>query len=130
MLYCTILYYTILYYTLYAMLHYTIRHYTILYYLATGRWAGRGVRRGKTSRAPSSGESRLTLGNFASQNFGIFLRSFCKSFAENCGDLRRLSFFHNKMIQSIAENCGDEESAQKLRRKMSKSWLVKFPNMR
>ena len=69
------------------------------------------------------------LGNFASQNFGIFLRSFCRSIAENCGDLRRLSFFPHKMAQRIAENCGDEESAQKLRRKISKSWLAKFPTI-
>ena len=55
------------------------------------------------------------------------LRAFCGSFAENCGELRRLSFPNVKWPTRIAEICGDDESAQKLRRQISKSWLVKFP---
>ena len=60
------------------------------------------------------------LGNFASQYFDIRLRNFC-------GSLRRLSFSTIKRPTSIAEICGDDESAQKLRREIYKSWLVKFP---
>ena len=40
--------------------------------------------------------------------------------------------FHvaGKCPTSIAEICGDDESAQQLRRAISKSWLVKFPTPR
>ena len=55
----------------------------------------------------------------------IFLRAcFCGSFVENCGDLRRLTLSSVQWNTSIAEICGDDESAQKLRRQMTKSWLV------
>ena len=65
-------------------------------------------------------------GNFASQDFSL-LRDSCGSSTENCADLREMSFFPLKWPTSIAEICGDDESAQKLRRKTSTSWLVKFP---
>ena len=38
-----------------------------------------------------------------------------------------LSFSHVKWPNSITEIRGDDESAQKLRGKATKSWLVKFP---
>ena len=68
------------------------------------------------------------LGNSASQDFDICLRDSGGSFAENGGDLARLSCSTVKWPTSIAEICGDDESAQTLRRNISKYWLVKFPN--
>ena len=59
------------------------------------------------------------LGNFASKDFGIFLRNFCGHFAETV-------IFRCKLT-SIAEVCGDDESAHKPHRNMPKSWLVKLP---
>ena len=56
------------------------------------------------------------------------LRISCGSFAENCGDLRRLSFSPVEWPTSVAEICRDDESVQKLRRQIPKSWLVQFPN--
>ena len=34
-----------------------------------------------------------------------------------------------EVLQRIAEICGDDESAPKLRRNMTKSWLAKFPKL-
>ena len=75
-------------------------------------------RRGIVGR---SGIERQGLGGLASQDFYIFLRNLCGSFAENCGDLRRLSFSNVKIPKSFAEICGGDESAQKVRRKISES---------
>ena len=58
------------------------------------------------------------VGNFASQDFVSFHRMSSGSFAENRGDLRRPT--------TIAEIRGDDESAQKLRRRRSKSRLAKL----
>ena len=58
-----------------------------------------------------------------SQVSEICLSNSCGSFAEV---LRRLWFPMVKWPTSIAEICGDDESAQKLCRRISKSWLVKF----
>ena len=35
----------------------------------------------------------------------------------------------NKAVESVAEIRGDDESTRKLHRKISKSWLVKFPTL-
>ena len=49
-------------------------------------------------------------GNFASQEFCTFRRSFRRSFAENCGDCR---LFLVRRPTSFAEICGDDDSARK-----------------
>ena len=54
---------------------------------------------------------------FLTKDFDIVLHNCCGRFAENCEDLRRLTFSHVKLPTNIAEICGDDESAQKLRRK-------------
>ena len=41
---------------------------------------------------------QLVEGNFASQDFDMFLRNSCGSFAENCGDLRR-GQIHARTVQ-------------------------------
>ena len=79
---------------------------------------GGGARR----RAPS--DQRVCR----SQGFALFQCPLRGSFAAgSCGDSRRLSFSPVKRPTGIAEICGGDESAQKPRRRMSKSWLVKFP---
>ena len=57
-----------------------------------------------------------------------FVLHTCESFAENWGHLQRLQVSPSKWPTIIAEICGDYKSAQKLRRNMPKSWLVKFPS--
>ena len=47
-------------------------------------------------------KARRRLGNFACQYFDICLRNSCGSFAENRGDLRRLSF-----SPEMNKYCGD-----------------------
>ena len=63
------------------------------------------------------------MGSFASQDFDVSARFVWKC----CGDLRRPTFSVVKSQTSIADIYGDDESAQKLHRIMSGSWLVKFP---
>ena len=67
------------------------------------------------------------IGNFASQDFDICLRNLCEQLAENCG-----LYFNSleKYQQVLRRFCGDGESAQKVRRQMSESWLVKIPRPR
>ena len=80
------------------------------------------------AKTAASQDRASQLGNFASQDFEIRLRLLCESFAENCGDLRRIQIVHVKLPTSIAQIRGDDDSAQKLCRKTSESWLVKFPS--
>ena len=68
------------------------------------------------------------LGSFASLDVDISLRNCCESFVGNCRELRRLSSFKVEGPTRIAEISGDDESAQKLRGKISESWLAKFPS--
>ena len=60
----------------------------------------------------------MSLGNCASQDFDAQISG---SFAENCGDLWRLSFYHAKWPTTIAEICADDESAQNFAHKCSNS---------
>ena len=83
----------------------------------------------KTARLYSSRNGQDNLGNFAS------LRNCCGSFAENCRDL---STFADTLIspckmtnKNKCRDLGkDDEPAQELRRRISKSRLVKFPNLK
>ena len=43
-----------------------------------------------------SRKERCPSGGFASWDFDVCLRNFCGTFAENCGDLRRLSISASK----------------------------------
>ena len=79
------------------------------------------VHRVATVRVHAEGHPRL--GNFASQDLYVFLRN-CWKF---CRELRRLSCSPVKLSKRIAEICADDESAQKLCRKTTNSWLVEFP---
>ena len=66
------------------------------------------------------------LGNLVSQES---YRCLCFCLRKFCGELWRLPCFLVTWPGSIAEIRGDNESAQKLRRKVSKSWLVRLPDM-
>ena len=90
-------------------------------------WAPRTRPQAVAVKIASESNIVVRLGNFVSKDSDICLRIICGSFAENCGDSRRLSFSTVKWPTSIAEICGDEESAPKVSRKITRSWLVKFP---
>ena len=76
--------------------------------------------------------------NFTSQDFDIYLRSCSvnfKLFAENCGDLRRLSFSEAKWPRSIAEICGvvrrrriHAKTARKNIKLLAREYTDKHPN--
>ena len=84
---------------------------------------GTGNYRGAGAPLP---HSHAQLGSFASRDFDICQRNYCDNFA-GCGYLQILSCSIVILPTSIAEICRDDESTQKLRRQISKSWLVKFP---
>ena len=66
-------------------------------------------------------------GILRARTFYIFLRNSCGSFAENCTDLRRLSFSPENGQQALRIFAETTSPRQKQRRETSKSWLVKFP---
>ena len=81
--------------------------------------------RGVQIRRPPDRDSccHFHIGNFASQDL-IF---FCAICVEALRRIAETVILPCKMTKSIAEISGDDESAQKLRRNLSKSRLAKFP---
>ena len=75
-----------------------------------------------TSDANTSYGLWFLLGNSASQDFAM-----CCAFVVEV--LRILPCSIVKWPTSIVEICRDDESVQELRRRVSKSWLVKFPRL-
>ena len=81
----------------------------------------RALRLPDEGRPPSFSTRASRLGNFASRVFYMFLRNCYGSFEETINA-------PSKVKKSSGEICGDDESTQQLRRHISKSWLVKFPD--
>ena len=83
--------------------------------------------RAVATTAPAAGTSLLPSGISRAGSFICFCAVYTevwRRIAKICGDCH---FSNVNWATSITEICRDDESMQKLRRRMSKSRLVKFP---